>query len=397
MEVVYTGDEMPESFTKSIFLAGPTPRNKEEVESWRPDALKLLEDMGFDGVVFVPEDREGVFKKDYDDQIEWEEKYLNIADCIVFWVPRDLSLDSKDFPKMAAFTTNVEFGRWYDSGKIVFGAPEDAEKVSYLKYYADKCKAPVADTLTETLQNAMEMLENGAERTGGERYVPLQIWNTDSFQSWYKAQINAGNRLDDARLLYSFRPGYKDFVFLWILKVNVWVESEQRHKSNEFVLSRTDISSVLLWHKKLPLDQSQVVLIKEFRSPAATQDGFIRELPGGSSLKKGVDPEETAAEEVKEETGFYLNPSRLRFHEARQLAGTLSSHKSFLYSVELDEEEIKWFESQKDIVHGNVEDSERTFIEVYSIKELLKSNLIDWSTLGMIWSAYYRAWDEDLY
>jgi hypothetical protein len=52
MEVVYTGEEMPEKFTKSIFLAGPTPRNKEEQESWRPDALRILEDKGFDGVVF---------------------------------------------------------------------------------------------------------------------------------------------------------------------------------------------------------------------------------------------------------------------------------------------------------------------------------------------------------
>jgi hypothetical protein len=38
MEVVYTGEDMPEKFSKSIFLAGPTPRNKEEVESWRGDA-----------------------------------------------------------------------------------------------------------------------------------------------------------------------------------------------------------------------------------------------------------------------------------------------------------------------------------------------------------------------
>jgi len=225
MEVVYTGEDMPEKFTKSIFLAGPTPRNKEEQESWRPDALQILEDKGFDGVVFVPEDRNGEFKLDYDDQVGWEEKYLNVADCIVFWVPRDLEPDSKGYPKMAAFTTNVEFGTWQSSGKIVFGAPPQATKNGYLKHYSEKYNVPVSETLADTLNDAMEMLGDGAERSGGERYVPLFIWNTDSFQSWYAAQTGAGNRLEEAKLLFNFRPRFKSFVFLWVLHVKVYVES----------------------------------------------------------------------------------------------------------------------------------------------------------------------------
>lgn len=380
MHVVYTGDEAPEKFTKSIFLAGPTPRNKEEVDSWRPDALKILEDKGYDGVVFVPEDKAREFKKDYDDQIEWEERYLNMADCIVFWVPRDLSPDSTGFPKMAAFTTNVEWGTWASSGKVVFGAPEDAEKVSYLKHYAEKFNVPVGDTLTETLELAMEKVGEGAERSDGEREVPLYIWNTDSFQSWYKAQTGAGNRLDHARLEYNFRPRYKDFVWLWILRVDVYVASEERNKTNELVIARTDICSVVLYH------EDDVVLIREFRSPAATEDGFIVELPGGSSPKNDEDPEDTAAHEVQEETGFYLDSDRLKYHGARQLAGTFSAHKSHLFSAHLTQKEMEWFKSQKGIVHGNVEDSERTFIEIYSVGELIKENKTDWSTLGMILS-----------
>ena len=206
MDLVYAYEEMPETITKSIFLAGPTPRDP-DTESWRHDAIKILEDKGFDGAVFIPEPRQGHWEKDYDGQVEWEEKFLNAADCIVFWVPRELK-------KMPAFTTNIEFGAWGDSGKVVFGAPPDAPKNTYIKFYCKKYNISIAETLTETLDDAIEFIGDGSERSGGAALVPLFIWKTDSFQSWYKAQTEAGNRLDDAKLLYTFRPGFKKFVFL---------------------------------------------------------------------------------------------------------------------------------------------------------------------------------------
>lgn len=389
MQVVYTGEEMPQSFTKSIFLAGPTPRNNEEVASWRPDAIKLLDDMGFDGVIFTPENRDGQFGMDYDDQIEWEEKYLNVADCIVFWVPRDISPDSKGFPKMPAFTTNIEWGFWQDSGKVVLGAPEDAEKIAYLKHYAKEFRVPFSDTLTDTLRSAMDRLEEGAERSGGERYVPLFIWKLDSFQDWYTVQKEAGNTLEDARLLFNFRPSYKDWVYLWILQVNIYVSEEDRFKTSDFVMARPDISSVVMWQRNDTLLDSKLIIIKEYRPTASTPDGFVHELPSGSSTKT-KDNRDAAAEEVHEETGLYLQPDRLQEHEARQLAPTFSAHKSHLYSVHLTDEEIEWFKSQKDIPHGVEKVSERTFVEVKTIREILEQNLVDWATLGQVFSVIHQ-------
>jgi len=89
---------------------------------------------------------------------------------------------------------------------------------------------------------------------------------------------------------------------------------------------------------------------------------------------------------LHEETAFYLSPDRLISHGARQLVGTLSSHKSHLYSAELDDEELKWFKSQKGITHGKIEETERTFIEVYTVQELLDNQLVDWTCLGQILS-----------
>jgi hypothetical protein len=393
MIIVYTGEEAPNEYSKSLFLAGPSLRpDQEKMKSWREDAFKYLEEKDYDGVVFCPETRDGEFAEDfsYDNQIEWEHKHLNMADCIVFWVPRDISIDNKGKLKLPAFTTNVEFGTWASSGRVVFGCPADVEKRKnkYLKYYADYYKVPGGDSLEETLDAALEMLDEGAERKDGERFVPLFIWKTPSFQAWYLAHKRVDNTLNSAELLYTFRPGYKKFVFLWILKVNIHVASEDRNKEDEFVLARTDISSVCLWHdsNRDSIFDIEIVVVKEFRPCANTKDGFIRELPGGSSVKPGVDPDVTAAEEVHEETGFYLSSDRLRSHGARQLMGTLSAHKSHLYSAKLDAEELKWFKSQDGIVHGNIAVTERTFIEVYSLNDLINNQLVDWGTLGMILS-----------
>lgn len=385
MNVIYYDDEIPDQVNKSIFLAGVSVRPNQNLESWRKDALQILDDKGFDGVVFIPEFKDKKAKNifSYDKAIEWEDKYLNMADCILFWVPR-----TKDLP---GFTTNVEWGRWESSGKVVLGFPDNAEKVSYLKHYANKYNVEIGDSLTETIEHAINMLGKGMKRIGGERFVPLFVWKLPSFQNWYKAQIDIGNQLNYAKLLYTFRPGYKKFTFLWILHVEIYVASEDRIKSNEFVLSRTDISTIMLWKKNFPLETSEVVLIKEFRSPAATKDGFIRELPGGSSTNEEADPKTVVVEEIHEETGFYLDPARLEYHETRQLMGTLSAHKSHFYSAKLNQEEIDWFKSQKDVVHGKKEDSERTFIEIYTIHELMNGEVeVDWCTLGCILFAYYK-------
>jgi len=100
---------------------------------------------------FVPEDETGEWKHSYIDQIEWEESALKQADVIIFWIPRDLIT-------MPAFTTNIEWGMWCDSGKVVLGAPKNAPKMKYLRYYATKFDVPQAFTLSETIDNALKLL-----------------------------------------------------------------------------------------------------------------------------------------------------------------------------------------------------------------------------------------------
>jgi calcineurin-like phosphoesterase family protein len=151
MNVIYATEQYPVTHANSIFLAGPTPRNQ-SVPSWRNEAIDILKEMGFDGDVYIPEPRNGQFLHSYDSQIEWELEGLNRANIIVFWVPRELT-------HMPAFTTNVEFGAWYMSGKMVFGSPNDAEKMNYLIYVAKREGSLHHSTLKDTLAEAAQRLK----------------------------------------------------------------------------------------------------------------------------------------------------------------------------------------------------------------------------------------------
>ncbi|MFA6096075.1 MAG: nucleoside 2-deoxyribosyltransferase domain-containing protein [Candidatus Paceibacterota bacterium] len=375
MEVVYANEEFPKEAEKMIFLVGPTPR-KEGVISWRIEALRILEEMGYDGHVFVPEPRDGKWQRDYYGQIRWEKKGLSMADCILCWIPRS--------EENRAYTTNIEVGMYASSGKIVLGAPKDAPKMKYLRALGEDYNVPQAETLEDTIKKAMEMVGAGAFRKGGECDVPLHIWKIKTFQNWYKSQRNAGNELVSAREIYNVRPGSKkNFVFIWILHVVMYITKEDRYKKNEFILGRPDISSVLMYRKGESILDAKIIMVREFRSPAVTSDGFIHELPGGSS-KNETDPTIVASDEVFEETGLRIDHSRIRKHGARQLAGTLSVHRSDLFSVEITEEEFQELKSQQGIAHGVIADSERTYVEISTMREILSENLVDWSMIGMI-------------
>lgn len=143
----------------SIFLAGPTPRSP-EVLSWRPEALRAL--AAFPGYVLIPERRGGGARHSYDDQVQWETDGLTAAHCIMFWVPRELAPDQNGYPRMGALTTNVEFGMWMRSKKVVLGYPPSAEKMNYLAWHARKENITISHNLQDTVRLAVEMALQGA-------------------------------------------------------------------------------------------------------------------------------------------------------------------------------------------------------------------------------------------
>lgn len=157
MKVNYS-DEKVIKGENSIFLAGPTPRDI-NVQTWRTEAIRILEELGFDGIVYVPERNFDDRTFDYDDQYWWEREALHNASAILIWIPRDLKT-------MPAFTTNVEYGKWsaINIDKVIYGRPDGSQKNKYIDqdYYVESGKRFCND-LTEALKEAMKVAK---ERKG---------------------------------------------------------------------------------------------------------------------------------------------------------------------------------------------------------------------------------------
>lgn len=387
---VYAGEEPPETYDASIFLCGPTPRS-EHVSSWRPGAIaEITAQWQGEGVlvVFIPEPRDGRMRPDYAENRAWELYWGDRVDVLVFWIPRCAGLPG--------LTTNDEFGRWKDSGRVVLGTPPDAQNVRYQRDYATEVGIPVADTLAATIGLAIEHIGVGSARRGGQRHVPLLVWRTAAFRQWLDAQQDAGNVLRGGRLEWTHRVGpRRQTVFFWAFHAEIWIAAEQRVKSNEVVLSRPDVSAVVAYTRAESLDECEVVIVREFRTPGASADGFVRELPGGSGFHPSgaVDvetPAEQAVGELAQETGIRVEAGRVRVHQVRQPAATTSSHQLHVHAVELTGEEMEPVRAD-DTVHGIAPDTERTYVEVHTYRALRTLGLVDWATLGAITSVLLEA------
>lgn len=176
MKTVYYGSKIDPDVMRevgSIFLAGPSPREA-RVQSWRPAAIETLKAFNFEGYVFIPEHDNGMAIPEgqpgmtKQDLWEWEQQALEVAHVIAFWVPREKST-------LPGLTTNIEFGMWMTSGKVVFGAPKMAEDVGYMRYVCEKQNIKQADTLHGTMHLAVlaNVLGLTARRSAPNmKYIP---------------------------------------------------------------------------------------------------------------------------------------------------------------------------------------------------------------------------------
>lgn len=148
MKVIYSDHEPKFDNHHSIFLVGPTPRSP-AVPSWRPEAIKILEDLGYKGTVFIPEWSDHKSQTTYINQVEWEYACLSNCHHIAAWVPRCMDT-------MPAMTTNVEFGYWISNrpNNFYYGRPDGAPHTNYLDWLYNKV------TNREAVSSLQQLLED---------------------------------------------------------------------------------------------------------------------------------------------------------------------------------------------------------------------------------------------
>ncbi|MFF4322750.1 nucleoside 2-deoxyribosyltransferase domain-containing protein [Streptomyces sp. NPDC001568] len=216
VRVVHVGQEPPESWAAAVYLCGPTPADPAE-PSWRPDAVAALRSVWSGAgrlVVFLPEPPAGGGYPAYPDQVAWEEDAMRRSDVILFWIPRDMT-------RLPGLVSNIKWGTWCDSGRAVLGAPPEAERMDYLLHFAEALGVPVERTLAGAAGAALRAVGPGAVRTGGERSVPLTVWRTAPFRSWYAERGEAGHRLLDVRVEWYAPPADPEGAAGWLLTATV--------------------------------------------------------------------------------------------------------------------------------------------------------------------------------
>lgn len=379
--IIQADQGLPESWRACILLGDSHTTDKGPGDlSWQAELAELLRrQWSQEGllVIILENLYEPTIKNgDTEHFVEFNQwyRYANqVADVAAYWWPADTD----------ARLILTTWAAWRGDRPLVYGAsPELMPKVRKLGH-DDRNPVSVAASLTEMATIILDRIGLGAQRSSGEREVPLSVWNTDSFQRWHKTQTGVGNKLLSAKLEWTFNVGKdRPTPLFWAVHASIYIKSEDRVKNNEVVISRPDTSVMMLYRPGRTIDETVIVLVREFRAPASTPDGLVHELPGGSGEE--TDKLGQAIKETEDEIGLTIERRRVRKYDDRQLAATVSAHQAHLYAVEISDDELSQLQALKSAPHGVASDTELTWTEVATLREIRQQRLVDWSTIGMI-------------
>ena len=150
--VVEAGGELPQAFSRCVYLAGAAGR------VWASEAVDLLKQAGFDDGVIVLGDRDVAFE-------EWRTATILLSDAVVCWAP----MGTERSEHLTRLVT-----KWGSTGKLFAGHPQD----SWAAPLTSAAGCVVAPSLEDLITITFKKVKAGQLRTGPEREIPLMIWNT---------------------------------------------------------------------------------------------------------------------------------------------------------------------------------------------------------------------------
>ena len=150
--------EMDYADKKIVFLAGPI----KGAPDWQAQAIKDLADL--DVYVANPR-RENVVNFNLDLQVNWESRFLALADVIMFWIPpKETDVSGRDY----AQTSRFELAEWmakthynHTRKQVVVGIDDAFFGKSYIVKRLQAENVPVYSTYAETLNKVRSLLKSG--------------------------------------------------------------------------------------------------------------------------------------------------------------------------------------------------------------------------------------------
>ena len=102
-----------------------------------------------------------------------------------------------------------------------------------------------------------------------------------------------------------------------------------------------------------------------------------------------LQPLQVALEELDEEIQLKGDAASMQIVGSRTVFPSLVSHKTHAFRLAVSDATVdRYLAMEKDNVSfGKEQDSERTFVVVRTVKELMDDGLVDWSTMGIILTA----------
>ena len=383
---VYNLEQPLKIITKSIFLLSSDSNTN---DNWEEPIIKALEDNGFNGTVFINKNRNRFEGDNHVDRFikirRWRNKWLDRVDAIIFCITGNPTLTDAD--KSVGFEEFVSQNKAFVFTRI---KGMNGQYTDYLR------SIPMLNPNTEDIDSfakrVLEYLDSGATRQGPERNIPLEIWKNNSFAGWLQniGMSDIGEVLKDISPIFSLTDPSTNESFLWIVKPTIYLEEENRTKDCEIVIGRPDICSMVIYTNE---EDPRVVLVSEFRPSVRNITGRVTELPSGS-YHEGSDALPSALAELKEEAGLLIGlnqKSNAVKVGAKQMMSTLCATQNIAYKMLIDSSEMdKIEEFVKDKTFGLKEESEITYVEVRRYSEILRSEDIDWSVIGIISSALLK-------
>lgn len=147
MRIFSPDDIFVKDYKDLIFLAGPCPREHFE-NDWRIEAIDLFKKYNFSGDIANPTNDH--YDNNLFNQTNWEVETLYKSSLIFCWIPRDIK------NKHYALTTNIEFGEFLDSNKIIVGFPDDSDNNDYLRIRCEMYGIKVYNNLDDMVKEAVK-------------------------------------------------------------------------------------------------------------------------------------------------------------------------------------------------------------------------------------------------